>query len=441
MARLAGPVVAAELGWIFMGMVDTLMVGRISAQAIGAVSLGTAIYLAVAIFGMGLLLGLDTLVSQAFGAGRMEDCHRFLIHGVYLSLILTPLLSGIIWWTIPFLSSWGLNQEVLALTLPYLEAMVWSTLPLLIYTTFRRYLQGMGMVKPVMVVLVTANLVNVVANWILVFGNLGAPAMGVEGAGWATFISRVFMAGGLVGYTLYYEQVHGMGLFDTTLALELSRLRQLWSLGFPAAMQIALELGAFATATALAAKLDSASLAAHQIALTAAEFTFMVPLGVSSAGAVRVGHALGRKDPRGAARAGWTALLFGTGFMACSAVAFQVFPSLILRSFTRDPAVVSIGISLLVVAAYFQLFDGVQVVSTGILRGAGDTRTPMTVSLVGHWLVGLPVGYTLCFLQNWGVIGLWVGFCVGLMSVGVILLLVWSRRVRLLQRELTPSFG
>jgi len=155
MARLAGPVVAAELGWIFMGMVDTLMVGRISAQAIGAVSLGTAIYLAVAIFGMGLLLGLDTLVSQAFGAGRMEDCHRFLIHGVYLSLILTPLLSGIIWWSMPFLSSWGLNQEVLSLTLPYLEAMVWSTLPLLIYTTFRRYLQGMGMVKPVMVVLVT----------------------------------------------------------------------------------------------------------------------------------------------------------------------------------------------------------------------------------------------------------------------------------------------
>ena len=441
MARLAGPVVAAELGWSFMGMVDTLMVGRVSAEAIGAVSLGTALYLAVAIFGMGLLLGLDTLVSQAFGAGRLDDCHRSLVHGVYLSLILTPLLSGIILLSIPFLSSWGLNQEVIPLTIPYLEALVWSTLPLLLYTTFRRYLQGMGLVKPVMVALVTANIVNVGANWILVFGNLGAPAMGVEGAGWATCISRTYMAGFLICYTLYCGYVHRTGLFDTRLALDATRLRHLVALGFPAAVQIALELGAFATGTALAAKLDSVSLAAHQIALTAAAFTFMVPLGVSSAGAVRVGHAVGRGDPRGAARAGWTALLFGTGFMACSAIAFQVFPSVILRAFTTDPAVISLGVSLLFIAAYFQLADGLQVVSTGILRGAGNTSTSMTVNLIGHWLVGLPVGYTLCFRLEWGVIGLWVGFCVGLVSVGLILLVAWSRRVRAFQRELAPSFG
>ena len=441
MARLAGPVVAAELGWSLMGMVDTLMVGRVSAEAIGAVSLGTALYLAVAIFGMGLLLGLDTLVSQAFGAGRLDDCHRSLVHGVYLSLILTPLLSGIILLSIPFLSSWGLNQEVIPLTIPYLEALVWSTLPLLLYTTFRRYLQGMGLVKPVMVALVTANIVNVVANWILVFGNLGAPAMGVEGAGWATCISRAYMAGFLICYTFYYGYVYRSGLFDTRLTLDATRLRRLLALGFPAAAQMALEIGAFATGTALAAKLDSVSLAAHQIALTAAAFTFMVPLGVSSAGAVRVGHAVGRGDPRGAARAGWTALLFGTGFMACSAIAFQVFPSVILRAFTTDPAVISLGVSLLFIAAYFQLADGLQVVSTGILRGAGNTSTSMTVNLIGHWLVGLPVGYTLCFLLEWGVIGLWVGFCVGLVSVGLILLVAWSRRVRALQRELAPSFG
>jgi MATE family multidrug resistance protein len=206
-------------------------------------------------------------------------------------------------------------------------------------------------------------------------------------------------------------------------------------------MQIGLELGAFATGTALAAKLDSVSLAAHQIALTAASFTFMVPLGLASAGAVRVGHALGRNDPRGAARAGWTALLFGTGFMASSALVFQVFPALILRAFTTDPAVISLGVSLLFIAAYFQLADGLQVVSTGILRGAGDTSTSMTVNLIGHWLIGIPVGYTLCFLLGWGVIGLWVGFCVGLVSVGLILLVAWARRVRAFQRELAPSFG
>jgi MATE family multidrug resistance protein len=441
MLGLAGPVVAAELGWSFMGMVDTLMVGRVSAEAIGAVSLGTALYLAVAIFGIGLLLGLDTMVSQAFGAGKIEDCHRSLLHGTYLSLLLTVVLTGVIWSAIPFLPSWGLNPEVLPLTVPYLEAITWSTLPLLLYATFRRYLQAMGLVKPVMVVLVTANLVNVVANWILVFGNLGAPAVGVGGAGCAPCSSRAYLAAGLVGYALYYDHRHQTGLRHTRLGLEMPRVRRLLGLGFPAAIQITLELGAFALATTLAGKLDAASLAAHQIALTAASFMFMVPLGVSSAGAVRVGQALGRRDPAAAARAGWTALVLGTGFMGCGAIAFQVFPSFILRAFTADEAVVSIGVSLLFVAAYFQLFDGIQVVATGVLRGTGDTRTPMVTNLVGHWFLGLPIGYALGFVWGWGVIGLWVGLSIGLIVVGLILLVVWSRRVRSIHRELALSFG
>ena len=441
MLQLALPVVAAELGWNAMGMVDTLMVGRVSAESIGAVSLGTALFLAVGIFGIGMLLGLDTLVSQAFGAGKIEECHRSLVQGVYLSFMLAPLLTGVIWSVIPFLSHWGMNPDVFPLTIPYLKAVTWSMLPLLLYATFRRYLQGMGLVKPVMVVLVTANLVNVAANWILVFGNLGAPVMGVEGAGWATCISRAYLAIGLVAYTVYHDRRYRTGLFDIPFGIEVQQFRRLLSLGFPAALQITLELGAFAAGTALAGKLDSASIAAHQIAITAASFTFMVPLGVSSAGAVRVGHALGRADVAGAARSGWMALVIGTGFMACSAIVFLVFPSHILRAFTSDSGVITIGISLLLVAAYFQLFDGVQIVATGIMRGSGDTQTPMLVNLVGHWFVGLPVGYTLCFVKGWGVIGLWIGFCVGLVSVGAILLVAWSRRVRSLQRELAPSFG
>ena len=441
MMKLALPVVAAELGWSAMGMVDTLMVGRVNAESIGAVSLGTALFLAVGIFGIGMLLGLDTLVSQAFGAGKIEECHRSLVQGVYLSFMLAPLLTGVIWSVIPLLSHLGMNPDVFPLMIPYLKAVTWSMLPLLLYATFRRYLQGMGLVKPVMVVLVSANLVNVAANWILVFGNLGAPVMGVEGAGWATCISRAYLAIGLIGYALYYDHVHRTGLLHTPLGIDPGRFRRLVELGFPAALQITLELGAFATGTALAGKLDSASIAAHQIAITAAGFIFMVPLGVSSAGAVRVGHALGRRDVAGAARAGWMALIIGAGFMACSAIAFLLFPSHIVRAFTSDAAVITIGISLLFVAAYFQLFDGLQVVAAGILRGTGDTRTPMFANLVGHWFVGLPVGYTLCFVKGWGVIGLWVGFCVGLVSVGLILLVAWSRRVRSLRRELTLSFG
>lgn len=435
MLTLAWPVVVAELGWITMGIVDTMMVGRVSAEAIGAVSIGHVVFFTVAIFGMGLLLGLDTLVSHAFGAGKVEDCHRSLLHGVYLSLILTPPLMALIGLGIPFLRSWGIHPEVLRQTIPYLKALTWSLLPLLLYTSFRRYLQGMSLVKPIMFALVTANLVNIVANWMLIFGHLGAPAMGTEGAGWATCFSRAYMSLSLLVYILFHTYRHKTGLFRIPFQMELARIRRLVSLGFPAAMQITLEVGVFAAAAALAGKLDPASLAAHQIALNAAAFTFMVPLGISSAGAVRVGQALGRRDPVAAGRSGWTALLLGAGFMACAGLAFLLFPQPILRIFTAEKAVISIGVSLLFVAAAFQLFDGLQVVATGVMRGTGDTRTPMICNLVGHWLLGLPVGYILCFVWGWGVVGLWVGLSVGLIAVGIVLLHFWSRRVRSLTRE------
>ena len=207
-------------------------------------------------------------------------------------------------------------------------------------------------------------------------------------------------------------------------------MKHLLRLGLPAALQITLEMGVFATATALAGLLDAASLAGHQIALTAASVTFMVPLGVSSAGAVRVGHAVGRADRPGAAAAGWTALLIGVTFMSVAGLAFLVLPEAIVRAFSSDATVIRTGATLLVVAAFFQLFDGVQVVATGILRGLGDTRSPMLWNLVGHWMLGLPVGYGLCFVAGRGITGLWIGLCVGLISVGAVLLLIWARRVR-----------
>jgi MATE family multidrug resistance protein len=189
-------------------------------------------------------------------------------------------------------------------------------------------------------------------------------------------------------------------------------------------------MGVFATATALAGLLDAASLAGHQIALTASSVTFMVPLGVSSAGAVRVGQAVGRRDRPGAAAAGWTALLIGIAFMSVAGLAFLVLPEAIVRAFSSDVTVIRTGAALLVVAAFFQLFDGIQVVATGILRGLGDTRSPMLWNLVGHWMLGLPVGYGLCFVAGGGITGLWIGLCVGLIAVGAVLLLVWARRVR-----------
>lgn len=431
MVGLAVPVVLAELGWIAMGVVDTIMVGRVSAEAIGAVGIGSILFFAVGIFGTGLLLGLDTLVPQAYGAGDLEDCHHTLFQAVYLCLAIAPILMVLMSVSVPLLRDWGLHPAVLELAIPYIRAVIWSTAPLLLFTAFRLYLQGMNLVRPITVVLVSANLVNVFANWVLIYGHLGFPAMGAEGSGWATCLARIYMCLGLLAYILYRERRYDIGLSRRSLKLDLDRIRHLVRLGLPAAMQRALEIGVFAAATTLVGRLDPVSLAAHQIAMNIATVTFMVPLGISSAGAVRVGQALGRRDPQGARRSGWTALFLASAFMSVAGLTLFLIPRIILRGFTNDPAVIATGVTLLFIAAFFQLFDGVQVVATGILRGAGDTRTAVVTNLVGHWLLGLPIGYVLCFELGWKAPGVWVGLSVGLIAVGVLLLYVWAQRVEM----------
>jgi MATE family multidrug resistance protein len=430
MLALAGPVVLAEIGWMAMGFVDTAIVGRLGPEAIGAVGIGTALFGTLAIFGMGLLLGLDTLVSQAYGARDLVSCHRSLIDGLYLSAIAAPpmlLVGAAANWSLKY---WGLPPGVLRLAVPYFSVLTWSLVPLLLYAAFRRYLQAMGLVAAVTFALISANLINAFANWLLIFGHLGLPALGTRGSAVATLISRIYMAAVLLLAILVHNRRGHLGLFGVSWRFHTAGIRRLFRLGLPAAAQVTLELGVFSAVTVLAGRVDEASLAAHQIVLTLAGLTFMVPLGVGSAGAVRVAHAVGRRDQMGARRSGWTALLLGVSFMSCAAAAFLLIPVPLVHLFTPNRAVVALGVSLLAVAAMFQLFDGLQGVATGVLRGLGDTRTPMVTNLLGHWLLGLPVGYSLCFFAGWGVVGLWVGLSMGLVVVGIVLLAVWTRQSR-----------
>ncbi len=339
------------------------------------------------------------------------------------------------------LDVWGLDPRVMPLTQAYVDVVLWSSLPLLLYAAFRRYLQARTMVRPVMVALISANIINAIANYVLIYGKLGLPPLGVAGAAWATVISRVYMAGFLFATIVISERRSHTGLFDTPLTIEAARCRRLVGLGFPAAMQAVLEVGVFAAATTLAGRLPPSSIAAHQIALNLAAVSFMVPFGIASAAAVRVGHAVGRRDPAGTASAGWTALLIGVGFMALAATTFVVFGRQLISAFTTDASVIAIGVVLLRVAAVFQLFDGLQGVATGVLRGVGDTRTPMLWNFAGHWLVGLPLGYILAFPRSWGVVGLWVGLSIGLIIVGIVLLIAWIRHVHELRAQLMPTRG
>ena len=429
MLRLAVPVVLAELGWMSMGIVDTIMVAPLGPAAIGAAGIGNALHIAFAVFGMGLLLGLDTLVAQAYGAGDHRDTHRWLIHGLVLAAgLAVPIMAAcaVALGAIPHL---GFHPEVMPLLRGYFSVVIWSTPPLLLYAALRRYLQGIHAVAPVAFALVTANLVNAVANRLLIHGGLGLPALGVPGAAWATLLSRIYLVLVLWLAARHYDRIRDSGLAEVSRHVSRRRLARLWRLGVPAASQISIEVGVFALATALAGRLDPVSSASHQIAINIAATAFMVPLGVASAGAVRVGNRVGARDPDGASRAGWTAIGLGGLFMTATAGLFVAAPHLLIGLFSPGPDVLALGASLLVIAAVFQLFDGLQAVATGVLRGLGDTRTAMVVNLVAHWLLGLPIGYVLCFVLGYGVAGLWVGLSAGLIVCGVVLTWAWNRRI------------
>jgi MATE family multidrug resistance protein len=417
-----------------MGVVDTIMVGPLGPEAIAAAGIGTALHMAFAIFGMGLLLGLDTLVSQAFGARQISACHSWLIHGVLLALLLTTpvmLISGALYFAIPAL---GFHPDVRPLLQSYFAVVLWSTPFLLLYAAFRRYLQGIHAVTPVMFALVSANLINAGGNWALIYGHLGLPALGVTGAAWATMLSRLYMAMVLLVAIVVHDRWRGSDL--RAFVFKRASLSRLLQLGFPAASTVALEVGVFATATALAGQLAPVAAASHQIALNIAAVSFMIPLGLASAGAVRVGHAVGARDAPRAAAAGWTAILLGVAFTVAAAITFFAIPQTLIGLFTREHDVIVLGSSLLFLAAVFQLFDGLQGVATGVLRGVGDTRTPMITNLAGHWFFGLPVGYSLCFAFGYGVIGLWIGLSAGLIIAGVVLVWFWNRRIHALQDTL-----
>ncbi len=423
MFALAAPLVLSELGWMAMGIVDTMFVGRVSAEAIGAVSLGTSIFYAIAIFASGLLLGLDTLVAQSFGAGDLDDCRHSLVNGIWLALFLIPCVMGAVWLLLPVMALWGINPAVMKQAAPYIRALNWSTPPLLLFFGLRRYLQSTGVVRPILLTLTVANFVNIAGNWIFVFGNLGAPRLGAEGSGWSTCVSRGYMLAALV-VVIWRRDPKA---FAVSWRPDFRRIGRLLNLGLPAAGQIGLETSVFATVTVLIGKLSASVLAGHQIALTVVSTTFMMPLGISSAAAVRVGHAVGRRDPEGAARSGWTAIAFGAAAMSVAALALLIFPQAIARLFTPDAAIIAAAAPLLRVAAFFQLFDGLQVTATGALRGAGDTRTPMLCHFAGYWIVGLPLGALLCFRQSLGAVGLWIGLSTGLVLIGIVLFWFWRR--------------
>ena len=418
--RLALPIVAVQVGMMFMGVVDTIMVGHLSARALAAVALGNLYFWACAIFGMGVIMALDPVIAQAIGARDEVAVTRGFQRGLLLAAVLTIPTSVAMMFVTPVLASLGQQEDLVPLAAEYVVYCLPGVFPFLAFNVLRQTLQAMQRVQPIVLTMVLANIANVLLNYMLIFGKLGAPALGVAGAAWATSASRWVMI--IVLLALGWRQLHRHLRPVRADTFSLAPLGRMLALGAPIGLQFQLEYGIFAVVGLLMGTLGTPQLAGHQVALNIASFTFMVPMGIAAAVAVLVGHAVGRDDPIDARRAAVAALVSGVGFMMGAALVLLAVPGLIARIYTTDAAVVAVTLVLIPLAGFFQVFDGMQVVCGGILRGLGDTHSPLIANIIGFWVIGLPLGLWLGMRLGQGPAGLWWGLVVGLAVVGVGLL-------------------
>ena len=428
MSRLAVPVVVAQVGLMLMGVVDTLMVGRVSAEALAAVALGNLYFTTLVVPASGTLMVLDAVVAQAVGARDSEAIARGVQRGFVLAMAIGLLMSVVLLPVRPMLVLFHQPSALIPVATSYVLISILGVFPFLGFVVLRQSLQAMGQMRVLVSVIVVANLMNAFLNWVLVYGHLGSPALGAPGSAWATLVSRWLMVMLLVGFG--WRALHASVVPWRRETLHMTPLLAMARLGLPIGLQQGLEFGAFAAIGVLMGVLGTVEMAAHQIAINIASLTFMVPLGVGAAAAVRVGHAAGAGDADAARESARAALVCGVGFMMCTAVAFLLVPAAIAAQYTHDAPVAALAATLIPVAGVFQVFDGIQAVSGGVLRGLGDTRVPFVINLAGFWLAGFPVSVALGFWTPLGAVGLWWGFVAGLGVVAALLLLRVRSRMR-----------
>jgi MATE family multidrug resistance protein len=421
MVRLALPVVIIQVGMMAMGVVDTLMVGRLGARSLAAVALGNLYFFLLAVFGMGTLMVLDPVVAQAVGAEDREGAARGVQRGVLLAGLLALPAAVLLLLAEPFMRFAGQPAEVVPLAAAYAERLAPGVFPFFLFVVLRQTLQALGVTTPIVLAILLANVANVVINWVLIFGHLGAPALGVPGSAWATTLSRWLLVG-----ILFVQARRRLTPLVRPVRREIwgaTPLARMLRLGLPIGAQMFLEFGAFALVALMMGWLGTRSMAGHQVAINLASLTFMVPLGVGDAASVLVGQGVGRGDARATRGAALSALLCGVGFMAGTAVLFLTAPAGLARLYTPDVDVVLVAASLIPLAGIFQVFDGTQTVASGILRGLGQTRVAMLTNLLGYWCLGLPISYLCGIRLRLGPAGLWWGLVLGLAVVATVLLL------------------
>jgi multidrug resistance protein, MATE family len=419
-SRVAGPIVASQLGGMAMNTTDTLMVGPLGAESLAAAGLGSAIHIATLIVCTGTLLGMSPLVSQAYGAGNRAGCRRVAVQGLWLAAILAIPMTLVTLAGEGIMVALSQPEGVTALAGGYMRALAAGVLPLMLYMALRQYLEGMGNTLPAMVITFAGVGVNAVANLAFIYGIGGiVPAMGVVGAGWSTTIVRWCMFAAMLAFVLGRRRLRPFT--GVPLRPEREVIGHVALIGLPIGAQLGAEIGIFAFAAVMMGWLGPLEQAAHQVAMNIAATTFMVALGTALAGGIRVGQHVGAGRIRSMRRATGATYLLVVGVMSVTALGFVAFPEWLVGLYTRDPAILHIGVALLAMAAAFQVFDGAQAAGLCALRGAADTRTPMLITLFGYWGVGAPVAYYLGFHTPLGAVGIWAGLVVALGTVSLLL--------------------
>jgi multidrug resistance protein, MATE family len=418
---LAGPIVVNQLGQIGMSTADTIMVGPLGAEPLAAAGLGSALHHFGLILATGIVMGMAPLVSQAFGAADVAACRRVFVQGCWTALLVSvPVaLSLLVGREVSLLL--GQDPAVAELTGAYMRALVLGLPPALLFVAARQYLEGMGHATAPMVVTFIGLGVNVAANRVLIYGVEGwVPALGVVGSGWATTIVRWAMLLGIGGFLLMHRTLPALRVSLRPVRAEIGRILHV---GGPVGAQFGLEVGLFSFAAIMMGWLGAVQLAAHQVTINIAATTFMVALGTSLAGSIRVGQHIGGLRPRAMRRAVIGTYLLTAAFMLMCALLFVLAPRALIGLYTPHAGIIELGSRLLLVAAAFQIFDGAQVAGMSVLRGAGDTRGPMLIAALGYWGVGVPVAWALAFIGGLGPVGVWIGLSTGLAAVALLLVL------------------
>lgn len=420
---LAYPVILSQLGHIMVGVVDTAMVGKIGSIEQAAVALSNGLYMIVLVFGLGISYGVTPLVAAADSAKNYDENRALLKHSIVINTLIGTLLFLLLLMISPILNLFNQQKEVVVLAIPFLNVMMFSMIPLCIFSSLKQFIEGLSYTRIAMVITIGASILNIFLNYLMIFGHWGVPEMGLMGACWASFIARVVMAIAMILYVYCNKafKVYWKNIDFRTYSKTLTK--RILTIGIPTGFQGVFEIGAFSVAVILIGWIGPKAQAAHLVTLSLAAITYMMASGLAAATTVRVGNQLGIKSQQGIRTAAFSSLVMVIVFMGIMAISFISLRFYLPSLFTNDAEVINLSASLLVIAAFFQLSDGIQVIALGALRGVKDVKIPTFITFFAYWIVGLPMSYVFAFVLKLDALGVWYGLFLGLTTAAILLFL------------------